>query len=74
MSDDWPAVWRPREDWGRPTYDEGGVLPQGLTVAYNDTGKPTPVYTAEQVEQSLAWIRDHYGPDGTFRCPSGSDE
>lgn len=26
MSDDWPAVWRPREDWARPTYADGSYL------------------------------------------------
>jgi hypothetical protein len=69
MTDEtWPAVWRPRENWDHLTYDEGGVLPAGTLVA-NGTGKPEPVFTAEQVERGVAWIRDHYR-DGAFRCPS----
>jgi len=72
MSDTWPAVWRPRENWAHPTYDEGGVLPSGVTIAHNASSTPDPVYTAEQVERGAAWIRDHYR-DGSFRCPSGGE-
>lgn len=64
--DTWPAVWRPREDWAHPTYDEGGVLPTGATIAHNASS------TAEQVERGAAWIRDHYR-DGEFRCPASPD-
>lgn len=73
MTDEnWPAVWRPREGWAHPNYDEGGVLPSGVTIAHNATSAPEPVFTAEQVKRGTAWIRDHYR-DGTFRCPSGDE-
>jgi hypothetical protein len=29
-------------------YDAGGFLQPGLTTVYNGTGKPEPVFTAEQ--------------------------
>jgi hypothetical protein len=59
-------------DWAHPTYDEGGVLPTGATVVRNDTGKPERLFTAEQLERGLSWLRDHYR-DGSFRCPSGDE-
>lgn len=30
------------------TYDSGGILPPGLSLTYNGTGKPEPVFTHEQ--------------------------
>lgn len=59
-------------DWTHQTYDEGGVLPPGSMIAHNGSGKPIPVFTAEQAERGLAWLRDHYR-GGTFRCPRGSE-
>ena len=31
-------------------YDQGGYLPPGLTMAYNGTGRPEPVFTADQFD------------------------
>lgn len=41
---------------------------EGLHIDYelNDAGRE---FLAEQARRSAAWIRDHYGPDGEFRCP-----
>lgn len=54
-------------------YDNGGDLAPAFVPVVNTTDEPEPVYTAEQVERSRAWLRDHYR-DGIFRCPSSTDE
>ena len=38
-------------DNGTMMYDNGGYLPPGLTTVVNLTGKPEPVFTAEQFER-----------------------
>lgn len=63
----WPPVGKPFEQWAHQTYDEGGVLPTGATVASS-----TPVLTAKAAAEGLAWIRDHYR-DGTFHCPASQE-
>jgi hypothetical protein len=47
-------------------YDSGGLLPPGLTVAYNGTGKTETVLTAEQTAaQSRPIVVNIYGLDFT---------
>lgn len=39
-------------------YDQGGYLQPGLTLAYNATGKPEPVFTHEQAQGAGAGMTD----------------
>ena len=41
-------------DNGAMMYDNGGYLPPGLTTVLNMTGKPEPVFTADQFEKIAA--------------------
>lgn len=54
-------------------YNEGGEIRTGVCLVHNDTDVPEMVFShsplREQVEKSLRWIGDHYGPDGEFHCP-----
>jgi hypothetical protein len=48
----WSSVFGQADDTGvSPTlYDDGGYLPPGLSMVLNQTGKPEPVLTAQELE------------------------
>lgn len=53
----WPLPSQERAAVTDARYDQGGILPAGLTVTQNTTGAD------EQVTWGLDYIREHYGSD-----------
>jgi hypothetical protein len=47
-------------------YDNGGMLPPGITTVFNGTGKPEPVFTNGDLSSALAGARSDSGSGGVF--------
>jgi hypothetical protein len=67
---------KPMEDRGSPTqnhmdhlhiktYDQGGVLPPGYTLALNETGKPELIFTNDQAQQYMSLVDPNTTTHGT---------
>ncbi|MSS84481.1 tape measure protein [Actinomycetaceae bacterium WB03_NA08] len=52
--------------FGRLKYDRGGLLPPGLTLVENRTGKPEPVFTGSQWDMLSSALSGRGGRSGQF--------
>jgi hypothetical protein len=58
------GAWAHETNFG--WYDNGGMLPPGITTVFNGTGKPEPVFTNGDLSSALAGARSESSGGGTL--------